>query len=318
MTTVEPSIPVYVGIDVSKDHLDVYVDPTGQALRVPNTSEGLAQLIGQLQSLPVSRIALESTGGYERLATGELLQAGLPVAVLNPRQVRDFARSKNYLAKTDQLDAKVLAEYARVQQPALRQKTPENRQLMQDLLARRRQLVGMRTMEKNRLQQVQAKLARQQIQVLLKLLEKQIKQLEKELDSQIQSDDQLSHKAALLRSIPGIGPTISKMLVASLPELGQLNRRQIATLVGVAPLNRDSGQMRGKRAIWGGRPQVRCALYMAALVARKRNPWIQVFADRLQAAGKAPKLILTACIRKLVILANAMLKNDQPWQVPTT
>jgi len=318
MTTPPTAVPVYVGIDVAKAHLDVYLEGTGQQFRVPNTPEGLTQLLRQLQPLPLACIVVESTGGYERLATTELLQAELPVAVLNPRQVRDFARSRNYLAKTDQIDAKVLAEYARVQQPMLRQKTPENRQLIQDLLARRRQLLGMRTMELQRQQQAHAKLAQKQIAAHLKLLEKQLQQLEQEIDSLFKSDDDLSGQATLLESIPGIGKTSAQLLLVHLAELGHLNRRQIAALVGVAPFNRDSGLWRGKRTIWGGRAQIRSALFMPAMVARTHNPWIKAFADRLQAAGKAHHVIITACIRKLVILANAMLKNRQAWQLPNT
>lgn len=308
----EPSA-VCVGIDVSKDQLDVHLDPSGQRLQLANESDGFAVLVTHLKTLPVACVALENTGGYERPLVAALLEADLPVAVINPRQVRDFARSRNYLAKTDQIDARVLAEFARVQAPALRQKTPENRQLIEDLRARRRQLIGMRTMEKNRQQQAHAKMAQKQIAEHLKLLDKQIAQLDDEITSQIKSDDDLLRKQALLKSIPGIGPVISSMRVAAMPELGALNRREAAALVGVAPLNGDSGRYRGKRMIWGGRPHVRCALFMGAMSARQKNPSIRLFAERLLAAGKPKMVVITACIRKLVTLANALLKTNQPW-----
>lgn len=277
----QQSCDVCVGIDVSKARLDVFIDPSGQSLAVDNSSPGIGQLLQVLKGMKVRLVVIEATGRYERRVAVDLLAEGIPVAVVNPRQTRDFARALGQLAKTDRIDAQVLARFARRIEPRPSEKPSEKQLLLDDLLTRRRQLVQMRTMELNRRQQNIAKLAIRQITRHLRLLDQQIEDLDREIARLIESDDDWRGKVQLLQSVPGVGEKTAHQLIGELPELGKLNRRQIAKLAGVAPINRDSGTMRGQRRIFGGRPGVRRALFMAAFVASYRNPVIKALADRL-------------------------------------
>jgi transposase len=316
LASLPPAADEFVGIDVSKARLDVFIDRPGTAglrLAFDNTPEGVAALVAALRPLAVRLAVIEATGRYERRAAADLLSAGVPVAVVNPRQVRDFARAMGKLAKTDEIDAQVLAEFARRVGPAPTPKPSDGQVLLDDLLTRRRQLLGMRTMELNRQKQAVAPLAAKQIAKHLRLLDQQVQDLDREIAALVESDDDWRGKAELLQSVPGVGPATAHQLLGELPELGKLNRRRVAALVGVAPVNRDSGSMRGKRTTFGGRRQLRTALYMAAFVARTRNPVIKAFADRLAAAGKPFKVVVTACMRKLLTILNVMVRTGQHW-----
>ena len=304
---------LFVGIDVSKDQLDIAMRPGEVRFRESNNDSGIQALIARLLSLKPQLILLEATGGYEILAAAALRQAGLPAHIINPRQVRDFARSSGRLAKTDKIDATVLAHFAEALKPDLRPWPDEQQQELAALMSRRRQLVEMLVMEKNRLAMTASPRVRKSLQTNLQSLKEQLKKLEQDLDDFIRQSPIWLEKAQLLQSVPGIGPLTSQSLLAWVPELGTLNRRTIAALVGLAPFNRDSGQMRGKRTIWGGRARVRPPLYMATLAACRVNPAIRTFYLRLLAAGKSKKLALTACMRKLLIILNAILKQQQPW-----
>jgi transposase len=258
-------------------------------------------------------VVLEATGGYQRRVVAALAAAGKTVAVVNPRQVRDFARGLGILAKTDRLDARVIARFGQQAQPRPSENSSEKQAAFRELVTRRRQLVEFRTAEKNRLETSTAKTVRKNIRHMLEQLDKQIRQLEEAIGQLIESDDELAAKAALLGTVPGVGPVTTTSLLVELPELGCLNRRQVAALVGVAPFNRDSGKFHGRRAIWGGRAAVRSVLYIAALTARRSNPIIREFALRLEAAGKPFKVVITACMRKLLVVLNSMIKLNLPW-----
>jgi len=299
----------WIGIDVATASLDLHFIPSGQAHSLTNDSAGHQQLQSLLPEPACCRIVLEATGGYERKLVAQLLDAGYHVAVVNPRRVRDFARCLGLIAKTDRLDARVLALFAKQAEPAPAQKTPEKQAEIQQLVARRRQLINLRTMESNRLETTHVKTARQSIQAILKILERQINGIEK----LVESDDDWRQKTQLVKSVPGLGGVTATTLVADVPELGKLNRQQISALVGLAPFNRDSGKHQGKRSISGGRKSVRCVLYMAALAARRCNPVIKAFADRLAQHGKPFKVVLTACMRKLLVIVNALVKSGQAW-----
>lgn len=304
----------FVGIDVSKDTLDVAIRPDGTHRQVPNTDDGFDQLVALLRPLEPVLIVLEATGGYQRRAVAALGLAGLPVAVVNPARAREFAKALGRRAKTDAVDAAVLAEFAERIRPAARPLPDAQAQQMQELLGRRGQLVGMRTMEKNRLGTALSRTVRRSIEAHLRWLDEQIDGAEKELDQAIERSDVWKARDELLQSIPGIGPGVSRTLLFELPELGALSREQIAALVGVAPMNRDSGRWSGKRFIVGGRAVVRNVVYMATHAARKWNPALKVFADRLEAAGKPAKVVLIAVARKLLITANAVLRDRKPWR----
>jgi transposase len=304
----------FVGIDVSKDHLDVVIRPAGTHTRVPNTDDGLDQLVAVLRPLGLVLIVLEATGGYQRRAVAALSLAGLPVAVVNPARARDFAKAIGRLAKTDAVDAAALAEFAERIRPPVRPLPDAEAQKMRALLARRGQLVGMRTMERNRLTTATDRTVRRSLDAHLKWLQEQIDATEEELDEAIQASEVWKAKDALLQSIPGIGPGVARTLLFELPELGRLSREQIGALTGLAPMNRDSGRSSGPRFIVGGRAVVRTAVYMATHAARKWNPALKVFADRLAAAGKAPKVVLIAVARKLLVIANAVLRDQKPWR----
>lgn len=304
---------VSVGIDVAKDDIDVRVLPSRDAVRLPRTSAGLAQLVERLKPLRPQRIVLEATGGYEALVASALGAAGLPVVVINARQARDFAKSLGRLAKTDRIDAEVLARFAEAVQPEIRPLPTAEAQALREVMTRRQQLVGMRTAESNRLSRVRSPRVRRSLEAILKALDRQIRALDDDLRQRIRKSPVWREKDDLLRSVPGVGPTTSACLVATLPELGALNRQEVAALVGVAPINRDSGRFRGNRETWGGRPQPRRALYMATLVAVRHNPVIRAFYQRLLREGKKKKVALVACMRKLLVTLNSMLKKNQPW-----
>lgn len=304
----------FVGIDVSKDTLDVAIRPDGTHYTVPNTDDGFDQLVARLRPLNPTLIVLEASGGYQRRVVAALGLAGLPVAVVNPARAREFARALGRLAKTDAVDAAALAEFADRLRPPARPLPDAQAQQMQELLGRRTQLVGMRTMEKNRLGTALSRTVRRSIEAHLAWLDEQIGAAEEELDAAIESSAVWKAKDELLQSIQGIGPGVARTLLFELPELGTLSREQIAALVGVAPMNRDSGRWSGKRFIVGGRAAVRNVVYMATHAARKWNPALKVFADRLEAAGKPAKVVLIAVARKLLVTANAILRDNKPWR----
>jgi len=304
--------PIYVGVDVAKDKLDVAL-PEG-VCQWPNDPDGHRCLVKQLAALPVELIVLEATGGYERALVAELAAASLPVVVVNPRQVRDFARATGQLAKTDAIDAKVLAEFGRAVCPEQRPLPSEKQRELQQQLARRRQLVQMLSAEQHRLHQAADKLVRKSIQAVQQTLTKQLEQIDERLQQTIEQTPVWREKENLLRSVPGIGPQTALSLMAELPELGSCSRQQIAALVGVAPLNRDSGKRRGQRTTWGGRATVRTALYMATLVATRHNQTIRNHYQRLLKAGKRKKVALVACMRKMLCILNAILRDKKPWK----
>jgi transposase len=306
----------YVGIDVAKARLDLAVRPTGQQWTIPNDEAGITEIVAQLQSVAPTLIVLEATGGLELAVTAALAAAGLPVAVVNPRQVRDFARATGRLAKTDRLDAQVLSQFAEAIQPLPRPAPDALAQELAALLARRRQLVAMSVAERQRLGSA-LPAVRVRIEAHLTWLEQELADVEDVLRQRIRESPAWRVKARLLRGVPGVGPVLTTTLIAELPELGRLSRKEIAALVGVAPLNRDSGSLRGRRTVWGGRRRVRTALYMATLVATRHNPVIRRFYERLCTAGKAKKVALTACMHKLLTILNAMAKHDATWD-PTT
>ena len=304
----------WIGIDVAKATLDLHFLPTGQAHSLANNPTGHRQLRKLLPAPEACHIVLEATGGYERLLVADLLDAGYHVAVVNPRRVRDFAKALGLIAKTDRLDARVLAQFAEKVQPAPAQKTPEKQAEIQQLVARRRQLIELRTMESNRLEVTSSKAAGKSIHTVLKILARQIDAIEVAIAKLVESDDDWRQKTQLVQSVPGLGGVTATTLVAELPELGKLNRQQISALVGLAPYNRDSGKHQGKRSIGGGRKSVRSVLYMAALAAKRCNPLIKAFAHRLAQHGKPFKVVLTACMRKLLVIVNAILKSNQAWK----
>lgn len=302
----------FVGIDVSKAQLDVAVRPQGFRWRMENTEADIAELVSKVQELEPTGVALEATGGYEREVMAALWMVRLPVSRINPRQVRDFARATGQLAKTDVLDAGILARFAEALRPEVRQLPDDASEELKELVARRRQIVDMITAEKNRLRTA-GRVVRPHIKQHRDWLEAERERLDKELEKQLQGTPGWEGNEALLRTFKGIGPVASRTLLAELPELGKISNKELAALVGVAPLNRDSGMMRGRRMVWGGRASVRQALYMAALVASRHNPVIQAFYERLVASGKKKKVALVACMHKLLCILNAMMKAQQPW-----
>lgn len=307
--------PLWVGIDVSKQHLDAAVAPTGQVWQVANDESGIAQLVSALQGLGVTLVVLEATGGLEVPLTAALTMAGVPVAVVNPRQARDFAKATGRLAKTDRIDAQVLARFAEAVKPEPRALPSEEAQELAALVARRRQLTEMLVMEQNRLTSAPYAL-RRELQAHVEWLKQRLKDNDEALRKLLKASPLWREKDNLLQSVPGVGPIASATLLARLPELGRLNRKQIAALVGVAPLNCDSGKMKGQRHIWGGRADVREALYMAALTATRFNPALKSFYERLLKAGKPKKVALTAVMRKLLTMVNAMMRDNSPWSTP--
>jgi len=303
----------FVGIDVAKNHLDVHLLPDDQWIRVPNDPEGHAQILQRLEGRTVKRIAVESTGGYETAVVGELHAADLPVAVVNPRHVRDFARAVGRLAKTDRIDAAVLAAFAQALQPRRTPVPDPITQKIKALVLRRRQLLQIHQAEANHTEHVGDPRIIRSIARVRKTVEKELAWVEGELRRVLETSPIWRRKAELLVSVPGVGETTAAAVLAGMPELGTLTRRQAAALVGLAPINRDSGTFRGKRMTGGGRGEVRRALYMPALVATRHNPMIRPFYQRLLANGKTKKAALVACMRKLLLLLNAMLRDDRPW-----
>jgi transposase len=304
---------VFVGLDVSKQHLDVAVRPQNRHFVTPNDDRGTKQLVKRLAALKPQLIVLEASGGYEFLVTAALAEAQLPVALVNPQSVRKFAGATGKLAKTDKIDAQVLAHFAEALRPEPRPLPDQAQQMLKAALQRRLQVVKMIGQEKNRLEKTFIPSVRQDIQAHLTWLSQRLEQLDRDLSDQIRQSPLWRDRDRLLRTIPGIGPIVSRAVIAQLPEAGTLPGKKTVALVGVAPYNRDSGRFRGKRMIRGGRSYLRRMLYMAAVVASRWNPVIRAFYQRLLAAGKPKKLALTACMRKLVLILNAMVKNNQPW-----
>ena len=306
---------VYVGIDVAKDRLDVHVRPSAEAFAVARDGEGIADLVDRLGWLSPGLVVLEATGGFEAVVAAALAAARLPLAVVNPRQIRDFARAAGQLAKTDALDARVIALFAERMRPEPRPLPDEQARLLSEMVARRRQIVEMMTAERNRRRMLIGKRMIKSVDRLLAALQKELSGLEADLDDTIRATPAWREAEDLLTSVPGVGDKLARTLIADLPELGRLSRRQIAALVGVAPINRDSGTLRGKRTTWAGRAKVRTMLYMAALSAARHNPILKSFYQRLLRAGKAKKLALTAVMRKLITILNAMIRDQLPWQI---
>ncbi len=303
----------YFGIDVSKDRLDVAVIPSRETWQCPNDEDGIGKLITRFKKLSPALIVLEPTGGLEAPVAAALSAEGMPVAIVNARQIRDYARAMGKLAKTDDLDALVMAEFAAAVKPQARQLRDEESEEIKAAVSRRRQLLEMLTAEKNRLGTARKNL-KPGILAHIEWLKKEITDMDRDLRQRIEGSPIRRVKDDLLQSIPGVGRVLSATLLAELPELGKLNRRQIAALVGVAPFNRDSGMFKGKRSVWGGRAPIRAVLYMATLVSTRHNPVIRSFYQRLLERGKAKKVALVACMRKLLTIMNAILKNRRAWQ----
>ena len=303
----------FVGIDVAKETLDLGVLPGGELQQFANDPAGHAALVARVRKLSAPIVVIESTGGYERGILFALQDAGVPVALVNARQVRDFAKGLGQFAKNDRLDAQMLARFAQLVAPRTTEKTSAKMRELEALVTRRRQLLEVRVAEQNRVEQARDKFIQQTFKRLLKALHAELKKVEDRIAKLLESDDQWKTKLDLLQSAPGVGKTTGAVLIAELPELGRLNRQEIAALVGVAPFCHDSGNFRGKRSIWGGRAGLRAVLYMAALTARRCNPVIKAFAARLAKTGKSFKTIQIACVRKLLVILNAMLKNQTPW-----
>jgi len=308
-----PAAPTFVGIDVAKTELVIRVRPSGDRWTVVNDGAGVQALVKRLDRHAPALVVLEATGGYERAAIAALAAAQLPLVVANPRQVRDFARATGQLAKTDRIDADTLALFAERVRPNPRALPDEAARALDALLTRRRQVLEMLIAERNRLEHA-LPAVRRGITQHIRWLERQLQDVDRDLDDNIQASPVWRAKENLLRSAPGVGPVLSRTLIGELPELGTLPRKQIAALVGVAPLARDSGTLKGKRLVWGGRAPVRATLYMAALVGTRCNPVIRAFYLRLLAAGKPKKVALTACMRKLLTILNAMMRTNTTWR----
>ncbi len=303
----------YVGVDIAKARLDVALGNKKEIKSFTNDEAGIDALVSYLQEYHPTTIVMEATGGLEKLISGVLVEANLPVVIVNPRQVRDYAKAKGKLAKTDIIDAHIMAEFACDIHPEVRPLADKQTEEIKSIMARRRQVVGMLTMEKNRLYDA-SKAVKPLISAHIEWLRHQLKEIDKNLDEQIRNSPIWREKEDLLRSVPGVGPVLSITLMGSLPELGRLNRKQIAALVGVAPMNRDSGTMRGKRTIRGGRSNVRAVLYMSTLAATRFNPVIKAYYNHLLGQGKEKKLALTACMRKLLTILNAIVRDHRSWQ----
>jgi len=305
------------GIDVSQDRLDAHVRPEETARQFANTTEGIDALAQWLRSLGVALIVVEASGGYERALLTTLSLGGLPVSLVNPKRVRDFAKALGRLAKTDAIDAAVLARFAESIRPPVWVMPGADAEKLQALMTRRTQLIGMRTAEKNRLAALRDKRVRRSVQNVIRTLDREIRQADKDLGEAIRACPEWAAKDDLLQSIPGIGPGLSRTLLAEMPELGTLTREQAAALAGVAPINRESGKFKGKRMIAGGRAFVRSMLYLAGHAARRGNASLRAFAERLKAAGKPKKVIRVALARKLLIIANAVLRDNKAWTLKT-
>lgn len=304
---------VVVGIDVSKDSLEVHCRPSGLAFQVPRDPAGLDVLVAKLAPLEPVLIALEASGGFESVVTARLSVASLPVVVVNPVQVRQFARAVGKRAKTDPIDAAVIAHFVEATNPPVRELPDEATRVLSSLLTRRRQLIEMSVAERQRLRQATTTTLKKSIQRLLKAIQHELRELDREIDDTVKRTPAWREKEDLLRSVPGVGPVISRTLIAAMPELGRLDRRQIASLAGLAPFTRESGRWKGKSFIGGGRGEVRQVLYMGAVTASRHNPELAAFYQRLMAAGKAPNQALIAVARKLLVTLNAILRDKKPW-----
>jgi transposase len=309
----ETKVEKFAGIDVSKSTLDVCIEPAAQTLHVAYDEAGVSQVASRLKEVSPILIVIEATGGLEvRIAT-ELVSKGLPVAVINPRQARDFAKASGQLAKTDQVDAAVLAAFAKAIRPQSRPLKDADTRALDDMVSRRRQLIDIRVQETLRLGTAASKPMQKSLKQHIAWLDKRIAEVDNNLSKQLRESDVWRAKDDLLRSIPGVGNVTTRTMLGKCPELGMLNRREIAALTGVAPLANDSGKHRGKRFVWGGRADVRAVLYMATVSAIRCNGPIKAFAERLKKAGKPPKVVIVACMRKLLTIMNSMLKNNTPW-----
>lgn len=304
---------VYVGIDVAKADFKVASQPAGLHLSPKNAPKGFRELLSKLEAYDVKLVVMEATGGYERNLAGELVAAGYPTVVITPRRVRRFAEAMGENAKTDKIDASIIARFAEAAKPQPKPAPTPQIERLSELVGRRRQLMDLKVQENNRLEAAREKVVRKSIQRMVGVIEKQIDQVDALIADAIKSDDDFSHKDEILRSANGVGPQTSAMLIARLPELGKMNRQQVCALVGVAPWDRKSGDWTGASRIWGGRAEVRSALYMAALTAMRGNDVIKAFAQRLKKAGKTFKVIITACMRKLLVILNTMIRNGEKW-----
>ena len=304
----------FIGVDVAKAKLDIAMGTNGPVRTIANEIEAINAMIAELPDPQSALIVVEATGGYEKRLVVELVEAGHIVSVVNPRQVRDFAKALGILAKTDKIDAKVIARFGQQVRPRAHVKAHQKQDELDQLVTRRRQLIGLRTSEKNRQQQADSRVVKKSIVRTLDLLRKDIRWIDEEIRKLVQSDDQWKDRSELLETTPGVGEVTSTTLIAELPELGDLNRKQISALVGVAPFNCESGAMRGRRMIFGGRKSVRKVLYMAAMTAMQFNPKIKAFAQRLKTKGKPHKVVATACMRKLLVILNTMVKENKPWE----
>ena len=306
--------PTVVGIDVSKDRLDVAILPSGEAFAVPRDSEGLDALIERLRPLAPQAVALEATGGYEAVVVATLGAAGLPMIVVNPAQVRAFGRALGQRAKTDPIDALLIARFTAMTKPEVRPLPDEATQRLADLVARRRQIITMMVAERQRQKRMTERRLLRSIARLLEALQRELSEIDREIGDDVRGSSAWREKEELLSSVPGVGPVISRTLIAEMPELGRLDRREIAALAGLAPWTRQSGQWKGRSFIGGGRAAVRTALYMGAVTASRHNPALREFRERLLAAGKKPMVALIAVARKLLTILNAILRDKQPWR----
>jgi len=306
-------IPVNIGVDVGKANLDIALHPSGQFYSIPNSEAHIRRFVKILKGYSIERIVVEATGRYEHALVQACDQASLPIIVVNPTSVRRYAQAIGVLAKTDRIDAQVIAKYAATLKPEFRPIPDKTSQKIKDLLTRRSQLLEMSTMEKNRLQ-ILPKTLHRSIKSLLKMLQAQVETITRQIEQEVAKVDHWRIKAEILTSVPGVGKVLTYTLLSELPELGSLNRKEIAALVGVAPINRDSGKLNGKRRIRGGRHRVRTVMFMAMLSAIQCNPVFKRFYEHLKAQGKIPKVALIACMRKMIVVLNTMVKNQEPWR----
>jgi transposase len=313
MNNTEIQTPVNVGVDVGKANLDIALHPSGQFHTIPNTEAHIRHFVKILKDYNVERIVVEASGRYEHALVQACDQAGLPIIVVNPISVRRYAQAIGVLAKTDRIDAQVIARYAATLKPEIKPIPDKTSQKIKDLLIRRSQLLEMSTMEKNRLQ-ILPKYLHRTIKSLLRMLQSQIETVTRQIEQEVAKVDQWRTKMEIMTSVPGVGKLLSYTFLSELPELGSLNRKEIAALVGVAPINRDSGKLNGKRRIRGGRHRVRTVMFMAMLSSIQCNPVFKRFYERLKAQGKIPKVALIACMRKMIVVLNTMLKNQEPWR----
>lgn len=302
-----------IGIDVAKKHFDLHSFKTGQDRRMENSADGIRQCVALCNEIRPKLIVMEATGGYERTLAATVQAEGFAVAVVNPRRIRDFARAAGQIAKTDKLDARIIAQFAATMQPRPTEQIDENTQKLKALVARRSQLVGLHTAESNRTEHADTKSIQRSIAAVVKVIGTRLKSIDRQIEQHIQNAPQLRQRSEIIDSAPGIGPVTAHMLVTELPELGRLNRRQIAALVGLAPIARDSGAFRGKRMTGGGRKQIRSRLFMPTLVAVRHNPILKAYYTGLLSRGKCKMVALVAVMRKLICILNAMVKNNQKW-----